>query len=288
MNSHNYLRALFTDIGRSKAPAPVVKTAAAPAPVLDSTAPVPASAAAAPVVAEPVLDAAAIAAAAESAALQAPAPAAAPAAAPVFDDTSDPGSNYSDTDVSLKAVAAIQEWAETDDLGDSEGYADRLLALMVGIADVDVDGELSDDEQDVVEIALNTAWDYLSDKGVSDEDLDSLLNDWDNEAGARVQELIASKLPDGDEAAADEMDSFVFGDGSDEAALDSTVLDATYKKKIVVRKGKKVRINKRVAGNIRLSAKQKLAVRKMLRKSHGAKATMRRAKSNRVRKQMGL
>lgn len=283
MSSHNPLRGLIAGIGRGEKPAPfAAKPAAAPvpAPVLDNADPAPAPAA--PVVAEPVLDAAAVAAAAAAA------PVPAPASAPVFDDTSDPGSNYSDTDVSIKAVAAVQEWAETDDLDEGEGYADRLMALMVGIADADVDGDLSEDEQDVVEIALNTAWDYLSDKGVSDEDLDSLLNDWDNETGARVQELVASKLPDGEEAAADEMDSFVFGDGSDEAALDSTVLDATYKKKIVVRKGKKVRINKRVAGRVRLSAKQKLAVRKMLRKSHGAKATMRRAKSNRVRKQMGL
>lgn len=291
MSSHYSLRSLITGIGRGEKPAPVaVKPVAAdPVPVLDTATQPQVPAATVPAVAEPVLDAAATAAA-EAAADEAAAAAAAlePQPAPVFDDTSDPGSNYSDTDVSLKAIAAIQEWAETADLDDGEGYADRLMALMVGIADADVDGELSDDEADVVEIAVNTAWDYLSEKGVSDEDLDSLLNEWDNETGARVQELITSKLPDGDEAAADEMDSFVFGDGSDEAALDSAVLDATYKKKIVVRKGKKVRINKRVAGTIRLSAKQKLAVRKMLRKSHGAKATMRRAKSNRVRKQMGL
>lgn len=208
--------------------------------------------------------------------------------APVFDSASDPGANYSDTDVALKALAAAHEWAETSDLDEGEGYADRLVALIVGIADVDVDGELDDDEADVAEIAINVVWDYLAGKGASEEDLSSLLNDWDEEAAVRVHELLVSKLPDGDEETADEMDSFVFGDGSDESALDSAVLDATYKKKIVVRKGKKVRINKRVAGRVRLSPKQKLAVRKMLRKSHGAKATMRRAKSVRVRKQMGL
>lgn len=205
-----------------------------------------------------------------------------------FDDASDPGSNYSDTDVSLKAVAAVHAWAETDDLDGGEGYADRLFGLLVGIADADMDGEIGESEADVVEMAANAAWDYMSSKGVADEDLSELFNEWDNEVGARVHELLLAKLPNGEEASADDMDSFVFGDGSDEAALDSAVLDATYKKKIVVRKGKKVRINKRVAGTVRLSAKQKLAVRKMLRKSHGAMATMRRAKSVRVRKQMGL
>lgn len=300
MNSYNPMRAMISSIVRGVKPAAAVVKAPAATPVLDAVQPTEAEKAkaildAAAIESQRLLDeqavldsAAAAAAAADPEAAAAAAAAAAALAAPVFDSANDPGSNYSDTDVALKAVAAIQEWAETDDLDEGEGYADRLMALMVGIADVDVDGELSDDEGDLVDIALNTAWDYLSDKGVSDEDLDLLLNDWNNEAGARVQELIVSKLPDGDEASADEMDSFVFGDGSDEAALDSAVLDATYRKKIVVRKGKKKRINKRVAGHVRLSPKQKLAVRKMLRKSHSAKATMRRAKSVRVRKQLGL
>lgn len=200
---------------------------------------------------------------------------------PVLDGTGD----YASTDIDLKVAAAIQEWAETDasDLDDGEGYADRLFAMLVGIADVDMDGEISDDEADVVEMAADSAWDYLSEKGVSDDDLEALLNDWDNDVAARVHELVVSKLPDGDEASADDIDAFAFGDGSDEAAL-----DATYKKKVVVRKGKKMRVLKRVSGTIRLSAKQKLSVRKMLRKSHGAKATMRRAKSMRVRRQMGI
>ena len=198
---------------------------------------------------------------------------------PVLDGTGD----YASTDIDLKVAAAVQEWAETDDLDEGEGYADRLFALLVGIADADLDGEIGEDEADLVEMAADSAWDYLSEKGVSEDDLESLLNDWDNEVGARVHELVVSKLPDGDEASAADIDAFAFGDGSDEAAL-----DATYKKKVVVRKGKKMRVMKRVSGTIRLSAKQKLSVRKMLRKSHGAKATMRRAKSMRVRRQMGI
>lgn len=278
MSSHNKLRSMITSIVRGTQETPSAASAAAAAAaetqqVLDG-------------VKTPEQEAAEKEAA-DKAAAEAAAAAEANKGA-VFDDASDPGNAYADSDVSLKAVAAVQAWAETDDLGEGEGYADRLLALLVGIADADMDGEISDVEADVVEMAANAAWDYMSDKGVSDEDLSELFNEWDNDVASRVHELIVSKLPDGEEASADDMDSFVFGDGSDEAALDSAVLDATYKKKIVVRKGKKVRINKRVAGTVRLSAKQKLAVRKMLRKSHGAMATMRRAKSVRVRKQLGL
>lgn len=235
-------------------------------------------------------EAAAAAAAANPEPAPNPEPTPEPESQAVFDSTSDPSANFADADISLKAVAAVLGWAETleEDLDEGEGFADRLLGLLVGIADVDVDGELSEDEADIVDTAANAAWDYMAEKGVADEDLSDLFNEWDNEVGQRVHELLLSKLPEGEEAEFDDMDSFVFGDGSDEAVLDSAVLDATYRKKIVVRRGKKVRINKRVAGTVRLSAKQKVAVRKMLRKSHGAIATMRRRKSVRVRKQLGL
>lgn len=190
----------------------------------------------------------------------------------------DAAGDYASSDIALKAAAAVQEWADTssDDLDDGEGLGDRLFSLIAGIADSDMDGEIGEDEADIMMMAAEDAWDYLASKDVPEDDISALLNDFDNEVAARVQELVIARLPDGDEAI-DELDSFVFGDGSDESAL-----DAVYKKKLVVRKGKRVRINKRVSGTIRLSAKQKLGVRKMLRKSHSAVATMRRAKSMRL------
>lgn len=194
------------------------------------------------------------------------------------DDVPPFADQFSDSNTSLMAVAAVQQWAETDDLTEGEGYADRLLSLLIGSVDEDLDGELSDEEaNDVMELA-DAAAEYLESLGVSEDDIDQLLNEWDNEAGERVQELVASKLEDG--AAPTD---FVFGDGSDEAAL-----DAVYKKKLVVRKGKKVRINKRVSGTVRLSAAQKVAVAKMRRKSNTGMAKLRRAKSMRVRARAGL
>ncbi len=194
------------------------------------------------------------------------------------DDVPPFADQFSDSNTSLMAVSAVQQWAETDDLTEGEGYADRLLSLLVGVVDDDLDGELSDEEaEDLLELA-DAAADYLESLGVSEDDISQLLNDWDNEAGERVQELVASKLEDGAEPT-----DFVFGDGSDEAAL-----DAVYKKKLVVRKGKKIRINKRVSGTIRLSAAQKVAVAKMRRKSNTGMAKLRRAKSMRVRARAGL
>ncbi len=202
----------------------------------------------------------------------------------------DDATNYGTEDIALQAVAAVQEWAETtaDDLDEGEGMGDRLFSLLAGVADQDMDGEISDAEADVINMAAQSAAEYMVAKGVPEDDAVALLSDFDNELANSVQELVLSAMPEGDEAAADEIDAFVFGDDAGEGVFDSVVLDATYKKKIVIRAGKKVRINKRVSGHIRLSAKQKVAVRKMIRKSHSARAKARRARSMKIRSKSSL
>jgi hypothetical protein len=195
--------------------------------------------------------------------------------------------SYTHTDITLKAVAAVQQWVETDDLEDGETLADRLMSMVIGIADANKDGEISEDEQSVVDVALNAIWDYLAQYEVADDDISALLNDWDNDCAERVRDLLASSLPEGEAADAD-IDNFVFGSSDQEPALDSAALDAVYKRKIVVRAGKKVRVNKRISGHVRLSAKQKVAIKKAGLKSHSARAQMNRAKSMRMRVKSGL
>lgn len=191
--------------------------------------------------------------------------------------------DYTLRDIKLSAIAVVQQWAETDDLDDGESYAGRLMAMFVGIADANHDGDVTEDEQGVLEVALNAAWDYLVKAGVTEEDAGALLNDWDDDAADRVRDLVASVLPDGDDAASAEIDSFVFSDDDNAPAL-----DAVYRKTMAVRNGKKVRINKRISGTVRLSAKQKVAIRKARIKSHSAGAMMRRMKSMRLRRRSGL
>ena len=190
---------------------------------------------------------------------------------------------YTIHDISVSAIGALHQWAETDDLDESETYADRLMALFVGISDANHDGDVTEDEQGVLEVALNAAWDYLAKAGVTDDDASALLNDWDAEAADRVRDLVASVLPDGDDEACAEIDSFVFTDADQEPAL-----DAVYRKTLAIRGGKKVRINKRISGTVRLSGKQKVAIRKARMKSHSAGAMMRRMKSMRMRRKSGL
>lgn len=208
-----------------------------------------------------------------------------PQSKPVLDSaiTLDAASTYAETDIKLKSVAAVQEWLNTDTLEDGETSADRLMALFVGIADANKDGELTEDEQDIVSIALNSAYDYLVGKGVSEDDAGALLSDWAADVADRVHELLVSGMPDGDEEAADEIDNFAFGDGDQESAL-----DAVYKNKMVIRHGKKMRIKKRISGHVRLSGRQKVAIAKMQRRSHSGAAMARRMKSMRMSRRMGL
>jgi len=193
------------------------------------------------------------------------------------------GDNYTIADITLSAAAAVQQWAETDDLDEGESYADRLMALMVGIADANKDGDITEDEQGVLDVALNAAWDYLVKLGASEEDAGSLLNDWDADTADRVRDLVSAALPEGEDAADADIDGFVFGDNDQEPAL-----DAAYKMKFAIRHGKKTRIRKRISGTVRLSAKQKVGIRKARMKSHSAGAMMKRMKSMRMRRRMGL
>jgi hypothetical protein len=215
----------------------------------------------------------------------------------VFDDTGDDSTadpaGYASTDLRVKAANIVQTWAATDadSLGDDENLADRLLMLVIGAIDVDKDGEISDDEAQVASVLLDYIWDYLASKGVSDEDCEALLDNGDVDAAARVKDLLSDSLPSEDDAAADDVDAFAFDDEAQTALFDSAgevIFDAAYKKKVAVRNGHKIRINKRVSGTVRLSAKQKIAVKKMLRKSHSASATIKRMKSMRMRSKAGL
>lgn len=198
-----------------------------------------------------------------------------PAAAPTLDDTAivdEDAQNYALTNLAINVAAAIQEWAGTDDsdLDDGETLATRLLGLLIGLSNPDVDDEeLTSDEQDTMDLALEAAWDYLTDKGVSDDDASALLNNWDNDAAIRIRDLSAATLVDVDPVA--DIDDFAFDSAG--------TFDAVYRMKSVIRDGKKARINKRVSGNVTLTAKQKLALRKASKKAHTASATMKRVKS---------
>lgn len=190
------------------------------------------------------------------------------------------------------AVAAVQQWVYTDDLDVTSGetLADRLSAYLVGIADENKDGEITDDEADVVNIAANAAADYLIAKGAAEEDVVALIEDGSADAADRIVGLLKDTLPTDENEAIADVDNFVFDAESSEDVLDSVIgiFDAVYKKRLVIRGGRKIRINKRVSGRVRLSAAQKVGLRKARFKANSAVAKMHRLKSMKIRSRMGV
>ena len=70
--------------------------------------------------------------------------------------TMDDAGSFEMHNTSLQAASIINVWLETapDELDSGEGYGDRLLAMIMGMADNNSDGELSEDEHVVIEAAM--------------------------------------------------------------------------------------------------------------------------------------
>jgi hypothetical protein len=150
---------------------------------------------------------------------------------------------YQIQDFKVKAAACVQQWADDDiPLDEGETQADRLKALLIGIVDINDNKEIDEDEADAFNVVVNFALDYMVRHGVNEDDAIDLLSDFDSDLADTVRDFLISELPD-DDAAGDDMDSFAFSDGED-------MMDAVYKKRMVVRGGKKVKANIRISGTV--------------------------------------
>jgi hypothetical protein len=111
--------------------------------------------------------------------------------------------------------------------------------------------EPGEGDEEVFQMAMSAAWDFMSANGVPDSDLEIIFNSEDaaecNAAALRAQEFIGESLPGDDDGMAAQVDGFAFG-GEQES-----VFDAVYKKKFAIRKGRKVVIRKRISGVVVMS-----------------------------------
>lgn len=218
-------------------------------------------------------------------------------------DTANKIAVFQEQAIAAEANALLAGWLETDesDLEEDEGFGDRLYAMMIGLADENKDGEITEDEAEIINVGLNAVADYLIAKGVDEESAVSLLNDFDNNMANNVREIVLAGLPEGEDALFDDMDNVLFTEEDNEPFLDSTqdaltviaeqdglTLDAAYRKVFAIRNGKKMKVKKRISGKVRLSAKQRQAIRKAQRKAFTGAAKLKRLKSFRKRRQMGL
>lgn len=189
------------------------------------------------------------------------------------------------------AMSALLSWIE-----EGEYTYTALDEIVLVVADLDGDFEISEEE----EHEYNRIWaemgDALLSLGADVKDAQELVDGPGKEAddaAARIGKELSASM---DEEQADDdslISGFAFGeDAILESVVDDTtmhgILEATYKRKKVVRDGKVRIVRKRVSGKVRLSAAQKGTLRKARRKAHTAAANLARRKSMRIREKRGL
>lgn len=196
-----------------------------------------------------------------------------------------------------------------DDYDDAELLPSELLdTLMLDAFDSSDDDEDGGDIDDGVKTTLSAhVADALSTLGVSDDVISDLFNNDVEIADAAtltVAETVLENMPDDGEDFDDFVAAFVYSDYEDEAdesgfdSMGQPQFDAAkklrpgkktvkkvngktlvYKAVKAIRNGKKVVINKRISGNIKLTAGQKGALKKARRKAGNASAIRKQMRS---------
>lgn len=196
------------------------------------------------------------------------------------------------------AISAVMSWLE----GGGYDYED-MASVIFEIADIDVDNEISEDEEEDYNELWAVAADALVFLGAKEDDVMEFYNgpgDEANAAGARIASQIKSVLENEKASDEDLMAGFIFG--SDAITESAEQLDAIYEVslgKLVkrVENGVVKRVRKSIHGKgfkmvggklKKMSAAMKAAVKKMLKKSRSGMAKLHRKLSMRKRKAAGL
>ena len=208
----------------------------------------------------------------------------------------------------LSVVFLLASILLDDDYDDAELLPSELLdTLMLDAFDSSDDDE-DGDIDDAVKVTLSAhVSDALSTLGVSDDVISDLFNDDVEIADAATltaAETVLENMPDEGEDFDDFVAAFVYSDYEDEAdesgfdSIGRPQFDAikklragkktvkkvngktlVYKAVKAIRNGEKVVINKRISGNIKLTAGQKGALRKARRKSNTSSALRKQLRS---------
>lgn len=198
---------------------------------------------------------------------------------------------YATASKRIDAMSAVLTWIE-----EGEYNYNALDETIVAVADLDGDFEISEAEEALYSDIWNEIPDALLTLGADKTDVQELVNgpnDAADKAAARIGKLLSEKM---DEEEADDdslIAGFAFGEDAilESSSYDASlhgILEATYKRKKVIRDGKKQIINKRVSGHVRLSSAEKASLKKAVRKAHTATANLARKKSMKKRKQLGM
>jgi hypothetical protein len=183
-----------------------------------------------------------------------------------------------DSGVASMAMSAVLSWAEEGDFS-----FQAFTEFAAGIADLDANEELGDEELELYNDILAASADAFLSLGADADNVDEFLNGEDDAAGEKLGTFITGALDD--EGASDE--ELIAGFAGGEAVMESGILEASFKKMKVIRGGK-VKIVKKRLGKVVLSAAQKAALKKARRKAFTGAAKLARKKSMRIREKRGM
>ena len=185
------------------------------------------------------------------------------------------------------AMQAVLEWQK----GGVFTY-EALDNIVIYMADIDDEDDIDEEEEEF----YNEIWEEIPNAllslGADYKDVENFVSE-DDKAGNKVGTIVSKELEDMPAEDDDLVASFAYGeDGVLECAGDDNnlrgILEATYKKRKMVRDGKVIIGKKRVSGRVKLTAAQRAGLKKARRKANTAAARQHRKKSMRIRKQRGL
>jgi hypothetical protein len=204
----------------------------------------------------------------------------------IFEAAGD-GAPADDVQVRSMGMTAVLSWVADGDFT----YQD-LDEYVIGMADLDGDEEIADEEEEVYNDIWQSVADAMLSLGADDDNVTEFIDDEDDDAGEKLGTFLSDVLDS--ITSEDEGIINLFAIGKEGAIFESaepeegSVFEAAYKKVRVVRNGKVKFRKKRVSGKVRLSAAQKRGLKKARRKANTSAAKLRRKKSNRRRKSRGM
>lgn len=189
-----------------------------------------------------------------------------------------------------------------NDLDENELPSDRLDSLIAGLSAGGDDDEEFEADESTVDIIIANVQDALATLGVDDSMISAMFGgDADaDEAIEAAAEIIESNKPQGEDDLEEFIDVFAYGEAEDDdLLLDGVALGKTttksgkfgkivYKAVKAIRNGKVSIVNKRVSGKVKLSAKQRSALKKAVKKAGSSGAIKRRMRSMKKSKTMNI
>jgi len=191
---------------------------------------------------------------------------------PIFEGAAGGVSDFVGKQVRSQAMASLLAWVDSGDFS-----FDNLDAHVLGIADMDGDEEISEDEEEYYNELIAGVGDALLSMGVDAGLAGKFLDDEDDSAGEKVGAFISEKLN-----ATESPDEDLIGDYT--LADDEPIMESTIK---VVRGGQVVKIKKKLRRK-KITSLQRASLKKARMKANTGMAKRNRMKSMKIRKKRGM